>query len=250
MSAPHSATLTNKPPDQRDEWLTAFVAECRGWFSQRGVHLPPTVHIVSGWGYAEGGVRHAEAPHIQAHMVSGTRTVDGAPVVFVSPVVDDVWRVAAYVVHQLIHAALDPELQHPKAFREAARAVDLAGPPTVPALGPDLRELVGEFIADRGDYPPTPLGLLAAPVIPGRTSTAPAPQSDRYLAARCPVCPGHRSKHRTLKLSRRAAAEGTPLCGRILVPAVIDHDGTVLAPAVRCEQVTLLDEQFTAVSAG
>lgn len=237
MSAPHSAALDDKPSDRRDEWLTEFVARCRKWFSAAGVYLPTTVHIVSGWGYADGGVRHAEAPNIQAHMVSGTKTVDGAPVVFVSPVIDDPYRVAAYVVHQLIHAALDPELLHPKAFRDAARAVDLAGKPSAPTLGAELRDMVGEFIVERGDYPSTPLALLPEPVIQGKTSTAPDRQTDRYVAARCPVCPGHRTKRRTLKLSRRAAEEGAPICGRILVPATDDE------PVVRCMHVTLLDDE-------
>lgn len=241
MSAPHSATVENKTPNSRDVWLAALVAELRGWFTQHGVHLPAVVHITSGWGHASGR-RHAEAPGIQAHLVSGAATRHGAPVIYVSPVVDDPLRIAVHVVHQLVHAAFDPDMMgtHPAPFRQAARAVDLAGKPTAPELGPELREVITEFLAGVGDYPAEPVGSLVLPVIEGRTTTAPPVQSDRYTAARCPSCPGHRTKHRTVKLSRRAAEEGAPICGRILSPA------TDTAPAVRCMEIMLLDEEATA----
>lgn len=235
MTAPNGSRSRKKAPD-RDSWLAALVHERRGWFAQNGVHLPPVIHVCAGWGYA-GGARHAEAPHIQAHLVSGTRTSDGAPQVFVTPVEPDPFKVAAYLDHQLLHAALDPDLRHASAFRHAAKAVGLVGRPTEPALGADLREMLTEWMAtEGGPYPPATMGTLVAPLTPGRTTTAPEPQRSRYLAARCPSCPGVRTKHRTVHLSGYAAKEGAPICGRILVPETDEG-----VPAVRCQHVMLIE---------
>lgn len=214
MSAPHAPALHDKPPSRHDAWLAAFVEDARPWYSQNGLLLPHVVHIGAGWGYVP---RHAEGPHIQSHLVSGTSTEDAAPQIFISPVLAGAVEIAANVHHQLVHTIYDPDTRHGAEFREACRRIGLEGTQgrgARPELGEELLAQLTRFIRRHGTYPHPPMGVLVAPI----AGTVPAQQTTRWLTVFCPVCPGHRAKHRTFQVSRATAADGAPICGRVLNP--------------------------------
>jgi len=212
MSAPQLDPPRDKIPSRHDAWLAEFVEFSRPWYSQVGVLLPYVVHIAAGWGYDNN--RHAEGPHIPSHLVSGTSTEDGNPQIFVSPVLADDAAVAAAVHHQLVHTVFDPDPRHLAEFRDACRRIGLEGRPTEPVLGDELRGQLDAFIAEHGRYPAPPMGVLVAPVV----GTVPAKQTTRWVTVYCPVCPGHRAKHRTVQVSRASLADGAPICGRVHNP--------------------------------
>lgn len=224
MSAPAPSAHPDQSPRRTDQdrWLHGLVAELRNWYGQAGVPIPRGLHIATGTGWPG---MHVEGPHVQAYMVSGGTTDDAVPQVWVSPLLHGTVTVARTVAHMLIHASLDPDTRHRAPFSHAMRAVGLEGAPLAPELGEDLARVVSEYVGEAGDYPRPPVGLIVAPVVEGRITTAPRRQESRWLAARCPVCPGHRTKNRTVQITRATADEGAPVCGRILER---DAEGVVL----------------------
>lgn len=233
----------------REEWLEAAVEEFRGTFEQIGYPLPERVHVSCGWGY---GKAHAESKDVAGQCWSGTQSADSAPHVFISPMLHDPVEVLGTLVHELIHAAIDPDMSHGKEFKEAATALGLVGPmrSTVPDLMTGL-EYGNLAAADGalGPYPHAPIELLpslavndpaARPVVAvgggttatGRATTAPAPQVSRWVNVRCPRCPSPTGRgQRVAKVSRSTFEEGAPLCGRrdpesgvvCTEPMVADH---------------------------
>lgn len=211
----------------REQWLEAAIEEFRGLFEQVGYPLPERIHVSCGWGY---GRAHAETKDIAGQCWSGMQSEDGAPHVFISPMLSMAYEVLSVLMHELIHCAMDPEMDHGKKFAACAKMIGLEGPmrATRPSMELAMElESVAAANGTLGPYPHSPIELLptlavndpaARPRVAvggGRGTTAPAPQTNRWVNVACPTCPGSRSKNRTVRLSRTALAEGAPICGRI-----------------------------------
>lgn len=214
MPAPMTSAHSDQSPRRHDQdvWLHGLVREMRGWYTQAGLSVP-RAHVAAGTGWP--GL-HVEGPHVQAYMVSGGTTDDAMPQVWVSPLLHGAVTVARTVAHMLIHVALDPDTRHRAPFSTAMRMVGLEGSPTAPELGADLAELVHGYVGEVGEYPRPAVGLIVAPVVDGPMTTAPLRQGTRWLAVRCPVCPGMRTKRRTVQITQSTLDNGAPLCGRVL----------------------------------
>lgn len=222
MTAPKPGTKF----DTREQWLEAAIKEYRGLFEQVGYPLPERIHVSCGWGY---GRAHAESKDIGGQCWSGIQSHDGAPHVFIGPMLHEADEVLGTLLHELIHCALDPEMSHGKEFAKCAKALGLEGPmrstrPTM-ELALDLAAAAASN-GPLGPYPHSPIEMLPSLAVNdpkrqavvavggGRGTTAPAPQVNRWVGVRCPTCPGVRGGHRVVKMSRTALEQGAPLCGR------------------------------------
>lgn len=224
-----STPITGRKYATREQWLEAAIEEFRPTFEQIGYPLPERVHVSCGWGY---GKAHAEAKDIAGQCWSGTQSEDSYPHVFIGPMLHRPVEVLGTLIHELIHAALDPEMSHGKSFKAAATTLGLVGPmrATVPDLPTGLQyEMLAAEGGVLGPYPHSPIELLpslsvndpaARPVVAvggGRGTTAPAPQVSRWLNVRCPDCMGPTGRgHRVVKISRSGFEQGAPLCGAVL----------------------------------
>lgn len=231
MASPHPIPEYEPEPDgdtnavaaNREAWLARAIDRYfRPMFAQLGYTVPETVHVSVGWGYGRAG---AESKIILGNCWSGVTSEDSAPHVFISPTLVDPAQTLAVLAHELVHATLDPIMDHGKEFKALATAIGLLGPMT--ATTADISTsaeymLMTEDGGELGPYPHSAIHLLDLPVrlspVPQvvggprrRVSSGPAPQEARWVRV---VCPDHGTGAFAVRTSRRAVEQGqAPLCG-------------------------------------
>jgi hypothetical protein len=103
--------------------------------------------------------------------------------------------VAATLVHELCHAALDCEGGHGAPFKRLASAVGLEGKPTATHAGPQLEQRLNALCRQLGEYPHATLDIASRPR-----------QGTRLLKCICPGC-GY-----TARITRQWIKQGLPTC--------------------------------------
>jgi hypothetical protein len=213
----------------REAWLDrAIDLFFRPLFAQLGYKIPDVVHVSVGWGQGRAG---AESKDIAGQCWSGVTSEDSAPHIFISPMLSDPIEVLGTVAHELVHATLDPVMDHGKEFRSLATKIGLVGKMT--ATVPDVSTsaqymLLTQPDGDLGPYPHSALSILELPVRsrqpemaggpPRRVTSGPAKQEARWVKV---VCPDHEGAP-VVRTSRRAVEDGRgPLCGE-----PVDDHGT------------------------
>lgn len=224
MSAPTHNDTTN-----RESWLVkAIDVYFRPLFAQLGYKIPDVVHVSVGWGAGRAG---AESKDIAGQCWSGMASPkDNAPHVFISPMLSDPIEVLGTLAHELVHATLDPVMDHGKEFRTLATAIGLTGKmtaTTADVVTAAQYVLLTEPSGDLGPYPHSAIEILSLPTRarepqtvggpkPRRVSSGPAKQEARWVKV---VCPDHESAP-VVRTSRRTVEDGrAPLCGE----SVDDH---------------------------
>jgi len=253
-----SAEPIPTPPPQplpefqnREEWLTRAVdAYFRAVFERLGYKIPRPIHLSVGWGRGRNG---AESKDMPGQCWSGSWSTDGAPHVFISPSLgyanetadedgNPVPGVLGVLAHMLVHAALDPFMDHGAEFRKLARALGLEGPMAATEVGNPLGaefHLLTQDDGILGPYPHAKIEVLEFPaqvpqlvgVGPRRAHSGPAKQTGSRHAK--VMCVQHPDNY-VVRTSRAAVERGMgPLCGA----AWDDDDGT---PCGR--RMTLIEE--------
>jgi len=153
----------------REAWLAHVVDIWRPYFRRLGYELPSRIWISVGkppLGSSAGVCYPREASD------------DGAPHIFIHPVLDDSTRVAGTIVHQLCHVALGNR-SHGSRFKALATAVGLVGKMTATMEGPLFLQVMPGIIDRIGPYPGAALRQLR-----GLEKTSGA----RLIRVTCPGC--------------------------------------------------------------
>lgn len=193
--------MTN-PNELRERWLADAVDALTPLFKRAEMTLPP-VRVSTGWPSA-GGLR--ERNRVLGQCWKPEAAADGVSQIFITPWLSDGVEVLGVLTHELIHA-VKPEARHGAEFKEAAKAVGLAGKPTHTSPGPELLEELTSIAEGLGAYPHAKLDK----VLEERK-----PQTTRMRKIACPRN-GDREHHAegseyTLRGSAKVIALGVPDC--------------------------------------
>jgi hypothetical protein len=267
MSTPNAA-YSDTPT--REAWLEkAIRVYMRPTFAQLGHRLPDVIHVSPGFAY---GKSTGESKHIPGETWSGMHSPDGNPHIFISPFVSDPVEVLCVLVHECIHALLDPDMTHGdeqgEPFRGIATSLGLVGHLDATtgdaALKAQFAEMVGEPYPDPdgdgmiggelGPYPHPALELLPSLAVNDpkvvvtsgkvkktrpRTTSGQPKQENRHVRAICgkhPDAPVVRTAISTIKDGRG------PLCGEPVM--VFPEDGNGEPTVKPCgERMTAKIEQ-------
>jgi hypothetical protein len=193
------------PHDTREGWLRAAVDRLRPAFRDAGAPLPAVVHVSCGW---PRGARGGRGAKVIGQCWAGTKSADGNPHLFVSPILSGVFgeapagedrpgkaAVSDVLVHELVHAAVGTECGHKGAFVRAAKAVGLTGKMTATVPGVDLLTRLNALLGDLGPYPH-----------PALADVETKKKGSRLLKLECPC-------GRILRGARETVEAGPVVCG-------------------------------------
>jgi len=176
----------------REEWLVAAVEEFRAVFAAQAVPIPTKVRVSCG--FPSTAKRSGAIGECWADTASADKSME----IMVSPVLDDTYRVADVLVHELCHTTAGA-MNHGVAFRKVADAMHLI-PSALKGYkatsgGDAFKQVFGPIIDGLGEYPHAQLSMSTRKV-----------QATRMLKAVCPAC-GY-----TIRLTAKWAARGLPIC--------------------------------------
>ncbi len=195
----------------REQWLAAFRDAVTPQFAALGAPLPP-VRIALGWTGSGASTRYA------GECWSDKVSADGTHEIYISPIIDDPFRAADILVHELCHAAAGLPAGHRGEFAKLARAFDLEGPLTATIGGRAFKRKMSDTMTALGPLPharimldrfnmPTPVPTPGKPVSKAPPmSSRPKRQRGRNLKVSCADC-GY-----TVRLTRKWLDVGAPLC--------------------------------------
>jgi len=153
----------------REAWLDAFVAGSRSLFASAGYTLPDNIKISIGF------------PSVSALSTRKQRLGEcwsgDETHIFVSPVMDDVLKIAGVTTHELVHAA--GFRKHNKQFAACGAAVGLEGKPASMAPGPEWHDLHTALLESLGPLPHHRIDT---------SKPETKKQTTRLLKCECPDC--------------------------------------------------------------
>ena len=179
----------------REQWLLQMVERLRGLFADAGHPLPAHIRASCGWP-TERALTPSGKNRSIGQCFSTACSADGAHEVFVSPALDDPWRVSEVLVHELCHAVDNCRHGHGPEFRKIAAAVGLEGKMTATVAGPQLAERLNALLARMPGYPHRTLDVRVDA----------KKQGTRLLKIICPSC-GY-----TARTTRQWIGRGLPTC--------------------------------------
>ncbi|WP_343955567.1 hypothetical protein, partial [Nonomuraea longicatena] len=214
----------------REAWLHRAVEILRPRYVALGLPIPERLHLSIGYGYKGRG---GESRTIEGFCVTRFGSKDGVNHIFISPEIEETWRVLAVLMHELIHAGDDCASGHKGTFARVAKALGFKGKMTTTdpneALIKDLKIIADEL----GEYPH---GALIAPRKTLRTPrqatpevnaeeggdegegepggvehSGDKPQTNRHVLLKC-IAPGCDCEGYQVRTSRKWLAVGLPSC--------------------------------------
>ncbi len=129
----------------REGWLNDFIAAARPVFKARGLELPEKIRASVGFMF-RGGKAIGQCWH-EASSTDGTREI------FVIPTLDDSYRIADVLTHELAHTLFGPDEKHGKNFKAAVTALGLDGKATATIAGPGWLEWASPILEGLGRIP-------------------------------------------------------------------------------------------------
>ena len=133
----------------REYWLRRAAIFLIDHMARCGL-APVVVRVSCGWP-SRGGLGQRQA--VIGQCFGPQVCTDGVPQIFVSPRLAESVEVLGVLLHELVHASVGLQHKHLAPFSQAARKVGLVGPPTATVVGPALRPLLQEYVAQVGAYP-------------------------------------------------------------------------------------------------
>jgi len=176
------------PQPTREAWLQAMVSYLRLPFDEAGYPIPD-VRISCSW--PSRSIRKAIG---QCALPGASK--DGRHQIAISPVLEDTDKIAATVVHELIHACLPDDVMHGKPFKAAMKKLGLEGKATATTAGEELTERLNTLCEKLGPYPHSALIL----------DLQEKKQGTRMLKLSCPGC-GY-----TVRTTAKWLEIGLPVC--------------------------------------
>lgn len=175
----------------REEWLNIAIDRLRGLFEEQGASIPKKVRASCGWPHVRGvASAHRRIGECWSPEASADQTIE----IFISPVLDDTKRVAATLVHELVHAAVGNEAGHRKPFSQLAKKVGLEKPWTATVASPELEQRLVTLLSEK--YPHSKLDRNV-----GRKK-----DGTRMLKVMCPSC-GY-----VVRVAQKWIDQGLPTC--------------------------------------
>jgi len=145
----------------RETWLLQLADLLRPLFMEAGYALPSNLRIACGW-----PTKRATTPsgknRTLGQCFSSACSAAGRIELFISLAVDHTPAVAAILVHELCHAALNCEGGHGPIFRRAAVALGLEGKMTSTVAGLALAKRLNALTARLPEYPHAALDVSHA----------------------------------------------------------------------------------------
>ena len=125
----------------REEWLLAMTKEVRPLFAAASAPLPDRIRVSCGWPRSKGLASPSSKNRTIGQCWPTEFSADGTPEVFISPYVAEAGQVAAVLVHELIHVALNCRHGHKGPFRKIALKIGLAGKMTATHAAPNSQSV-------------------------------------------------------------------------------------------------------------
>lgn len=129
----------------REEWLNAFIAAARPVFKKLELELPEKIRASVGFMF-RGGKAIGQCWH-EAASTDGTREI------FVIPTLDDSYRIADVLTHELAHTLFGPDEKHGRNFKAAVTKLGLEGKATATVAGPGWLEWASPILEELGKIP-------------------------------------------------------------------------------------------------
>lgn len=129
----------------REEWLNAFIGAARPIFKSLELELPEKIRASVGFMF-RGGKAIGQCWH-EAASTDGTREI------FVIPTLDDSYRIADVLTHELAHTLFGPDEKHGRNFKAAVGKLGLEGKATATIAGPGWLEWASPILEDLGRMP-------------------------------------------------------------------------------------------------
>lgn len=129
----------------REQWLNAFIAAARPIFKALELELPEKIRASVGFMF-RGGKAIGQCWH-EAASTDGTREI------FVIPTLDDSYRIADVLTHELAHTLFGPDEKYGRNFKAAVTKLGLEGKATATIAGPGWLEWASPILEDLGRIP-------------------------------------------------------------------------------------------------
>jgi len=209
--------------NSRESYLRAATNELRPYFVKHGLILPDKIRFAIAF------TSHGKKGKVAGECWHAGASDDGHHEIIIRADFADPAEVLGILVHELVHAALPPDVKHGKEFREAALRIGLEGPMRHAMPGAVLKERLNELASSLGLFPHARLNFdrvtLAGEVVADR----PKKQGTRMLKAEClgagcgytvrvaarwikdcgpPHCPKHGAMHVPPLAQESGAADG------------------------------------------
>ena len=164
----------------REEWLERLTDALRPKFKAAGYPIPAKVHVSCAWPSSRATSHKSRAI---GECWPASSSADGHTEIFISPTLGDPIEVGGTLVHELLHAAIEPmhpdkHVGHGPAFKKAMGPLGLNGKATATGETKELKEELAAIVKTIGAYPHAAMKLKLRSKI----------QSTRLLKASCPEC--------------------------------------------------------------
>lgn len=162
----------------RETWLEQAVTLLAPLFLAHGHQLPEVLHVSVGFPSKRAlSNKNRRIGECWAGRISN----DGAPHIFLSPVLDNGVEVLATLVHEIIHAVVGTEHGHKAPFVKVMKQLGLEGKPTATSAGANLTAELTTVLDKLGPYPQPKFNAIAL-----RQEMDKKKQTTRLLKASCP----------------------------------------------------------------
>lgn len=178
----------------REAWLLLLVDRLLPLLDE--FHKPiPEILVSVGWP-SSGGTKKTEYVAGQCFIAKAS---EGRAHIFISPRLNNVYDIAATLLHELIHAILPDEEGHKGAFKKLHREVGFIDKATLSLAGEELTAKLKAIVDELPPFPHIALELEAKE----------KKQKNRQLKLTCPLHPDY-----IVRASRKTIGEAPPLCGK------------------------------------
>lgn len=164
----------------REEWLEAMTNALRPKFKAAGYAIPAKVHVSCAFPSTRGTAKKNRAI---GECWPASSSESGHAEIFISPTLSDPIAVGGTLVHELLHAAIEPmhpdkHVGHGAAFKAAMGPLGMTGKATATTESAELKRELAAIAKKLGKYPHAAMKLN----LRGKV------QGTRLLKAECPEC--------------------------------------------------------------
>jgi hypothetical protein len=243
-------TRTANDHNSRESYLCAATNELRPYFAKLGLPLPEKIRFAIAF------TSHGKKGRVAGECWQAGASDDGHHEIIIRADFADPAEVIGILVHELVHAALPPDVKHGKEFREAALRIGLEGPMRHAMPGAVLKERLNELASSLGPFPHARLNFDRVTLAGVVAADKPKKQTTRMLKAEClgagcgytvrvaarwikecgpPHCPQHGAMHVPPLAQESPAADGEAEP----IPMHADDADSEAMPADRAAAITV-----------
>lgn len=185
----------------REVWLAFAATELRPLFENSDetvkLSLPDTLRVSCGFP-SRGALSTSKRRLGECWQTSASK--DGVHQIFVTPLLDNGFKVLEVLVHEMLHAALPKNAKHGKLFKAGMRHLGLEGAATSTFAGEALAKRLNDLNEKLGTYP-------NAAIIPTEKEKK---QTTRLIKLGCKNA--EHTEEVIIRTTRKVLDLGTPVC--------------------------------------